>query len=443
MLPIVPFDVLLPLALGAVTLVFLLSALILLRRAFIRWWSEGGERQRRAARALILGAMDGGDVGRLTRWVSRGRPSRIRVFLEGVERIRDRRPGVDEWVQTSGVSRVLARSVRTPTRRLLGGRLSWGRWRKVSALLAIGELRLPEHEALLAALDDPDSEVAYAAAEAIATVDFPRGARAIFRRIGPTSPLLDSRLATVLENMTAGVHEVLEEGLSQDDPRVLYWTLTLIGRKRVFELVDSIRPHLGSPDPNIRAAGCKSLGLLGVRLTDRWMEPLLQDPAWFVQAQAVKALGRMKAVWAAWKLAGLLTSPHWWVRQNATQALIELGEEAEEAVAEVLGSEDRYARHSAVEVLARVGWVEARVIQASRGGEEAREILTRYGRSGGLGHLENALQEVPGPAVPFLLALLEELGDDATYGRIRAARYRFPPELQVLFIESARRVRSG
>ena len=443
MLPIVPFDVLLPLALGAVVLVVLLSALILLRRAFVRWWSQGGERQRRKARALILEAMDRGEAGRLTRWISRGRASRVRVFLEGVERVRDRRPEVDEWARTSGVSRVLARSARTPTRRLLGRRIPWGRWRKVSALLAIGELRLPEHEALLVALDDPDPEVAYAAAEAIASVDFPRGARAIFRKIGPTSPLLDSRLATFLENMTAGVHEVLEEGLSREDPAVLYWTLTLIGRKRVFELVDRIRPHLECPDPNIRAAGCKSLGLLKVRLTDRWMEPLLQDPVWFVQAQAVKAMGRMKAGWAAPDLAGLLTSPHWWVRQNATQALIELGEEAEEAVEEVLRSEDRYARHSAVEVLARVGWVQARVVQASRGDEDAQEILRGYGRSGGLGHLENALQEVPAFAVPFLLALLEELGDDATYGRIRAARYRFPPDLQVLFLESARRVRSG
>jgi HEAT repeat protein len=206
--------------------------------------------------------------------------------------------------------------------------------------------------------------------------------------------------------------------------------------------VEDVRPHLADEDPDVRVVACKALGLLKVRLTDRWLGPLLQDDTWFVQAQAVKALGGMKSGWAAEEIADLLSSPHWWVRQNATQTLSELGGDAMGPVERVLDSDDRYARHSAVEVLARAGWVERMVVRASGKDEEAANTLERYARSGGLGHLENALQQVPEPAVPFLLGLLERLGDDATYGRIRAARYRFSPELQTLCIDTADRVRA-
>jgi HEAT repeat protein len=441
-LPLVPFEVLIPLALGAAGLVVLFASLILLRRAFIGWWSEGGERQRRTAVALLRRGLLKDDPGPLERWLPRGRAARIRVFLEAVDRVEEDSPEVREWLRQSTVGDALARLARHPRGRIGSWTVPGGRWRRVLALKAIGELGLPEREALLECLDDRDQEVAYASVEALAVADSPEGARAIFRRIGPGSPLLDSRLAAAVESMSSDLTEILREALAAEKPAPRYWALTLIGRKRVFELVEEVRPHLESEDPDVRVAACKALGLLKVRLTDRWLKPLLRDDTWFVQAQAVKALGGMKSGWAAEEIAGLLTSSHWWVRQNATQALMELGGDAMGPVERVLDSEDRYARHSAVEVLARTGWVHRMVARGAGKDERAEETLERYARSGGLGHLENALQEVPESSAPFLLGLLERLGDDATYGRIRAARYRFPPELQTLFIETAQRVRA-
>jgi HEAT repeat protein len=441
-LPVVPFEVLLPLAAAAGSLVLLFATLILGRRAFVRWWSEGGRRQRRKAASLVRIGMEKDDSGRLERWISRGRAARIHVLLATVEELREDVPGVGEWLQGSSLPDALALLARFPRGRIGSLTVPGGRWRRVLALKAIGVLDLPRKDVLLECLDDPDQEVAYAAAEAVAVADFPDGARAIFERIGPRSPLLDSRLATAVESMGSDLTDVLREALAADRTAPRYWALTLIGRKRVYELAEDVRPHLAHEDPDVRVAACKALGLLKVRLTDRWLGPLLRDNTWFVQAQAVKALGGMKSGWAAEEIAGLLTSPHWWVRQNATQALGELGAEAMGSVERVLDSNDRYARHSAVEVLARTGWVERTVVRASGGDEEAARTLERYARSGGLGHLENALQQVPDPAVPFLLGLLERLGDDATYGRIRAARYRFSPELQTLCMDTADRVRA-
>lgn len=437
MLPIVPFQILVPLAGGAAVLALLLVGTILLRRALVRWWTRGGERLRRRAEALIVDGVDGGDVRRLAGWLSRGRASRVRMFAESVPRVAETRPEAREWVLDSPVCGTLAALARRSGR----SRLPGGRWRRIEALRAVAELQLPERGVLLEALDDPDPEVAYAAAEAIASLDYPEGARALFQRIGDASPLLDSRLATMIENMPSDVAAILAEGLGSTDPAVLYWALNLTGRKQVYELVERIRPHLAAEDPNIRVAACKCLGQLRVRLTDRWLAPLLDDEVWYVQAQAVKALGRMSAGWAADRITGLLASSHWWVRQNAVEALIELGTAAEEPVEEMLLGDDAYARNSAVEVLASVGWIGSRVVRAAAGEEDALELLEWYGRSGGLSHLENSLPSVPEAAVPTLLGILERLGDEATYGRIRAARYGMSPDLQQLCLATADRVR--
>jgi hypothetical protein len=151
----------------------------------------------------------------------------------------------------------------------------------------------------------------------------------------------------------------------------------------------------------------------------------------------------MCATWAADEISNLLYSPHWWVRQNAAQALGDLGGGSEVYAEKVLCSEDRFARNSAVEVLARLGWAEEAVLRAHRTkSPETTQLLHRFGTSGGLGYLENALWSVPEPAVPLLLDLLEHLGDRATYGRIRASRHRFSPELQELALATADRVKA-
>jgi HEAT repeat protein len=235
----------------------------------------------------------------------------------------------------------------------------------------------------------------------------------------------------------------LREGLGRDDPRALYWALILVGHKKAYELIEQVRPHLTSQDANVRAAACRCLGELKLRLTDRWLLPRLEDEAWFVQCHAAKALGEMGASWAADDLAKLLSSPQWSVRQNAAHALAELGPAAQGPAENVLFSDDGYARNSAVEVLAHLGWPERTVERAQQtGARELMELLERFGRSGGLGHLENALWVVPESAVPLLLGLLEKIGDRATYGRIRASRYRFSPEVQELALATAERVKA-
>ena len=439
MIPILPFDLLVPLALGTTALVLTLVTVVFSRRLLLKWWSQGGERAIATAEALALDAYSGkGSADAAAHWITGGRPARIRAFVTASRRIEAEKATWNEWLAKSEIPSALARVAVPPE-----GSRPAPRWKRAAAVVAIGQLRLDQHPVLVRALDDQDLEVAYVAAEAIGRLDTSEGARAIFERIGGQTDLLDSRLASLVEDMSCDASEVFGEALRSKNITIVYWALTLTGRKKVVELIELVRPHLSSPDPNVRAAACECIGELKLRLTDGWLAPHLQDEAWFVQCHAIKALGEMNAVWAAEEISSLLHSPHWWVRQNATQALADLGSVSEPYVERILCSEDKYARNSAVEVLARLGWAEQTImrLQRSRSGE-AMELIDRFGRSGGLGYLENALWVLPESAVPLLLELLEKMGDRATYGRIRAARHRFTPDLQELALATADRVKA-
>jgi HEAT repeat protein len=438
MLPILPFDLLVPLALGTSVLVFLLVAVVFTRRLLLQSWSRGGTRAIAQAESLLLDAMAGKtSADQAGRWITSGRGSRFRAFVSAARSIQETNPALGRWLISSGISRSIA-EVGAPT----AGR-GPGRWKRASALLAIGELKLDEHDALVRGLDDGDEDVAYVAAEALARLDTPQGARAIFERIGGQSQLLDSRLASLVEAMSCDVKAVLCEALRSRNANIVYWALNLAARKCEVELVEAVRPHLCAENANVRAAACECVGELKLKLTDAWLAPLLRDEVWYVQCHAAKALGAMQAEWAAEEISNLLFSPHWWVRQNATQALSDLGSVSEPLAEKVLRSDDRYARNGAVEVLAHLGWAETAIMRVHRTGDpQELELLERFGKSGGLGYLENALWVVPQTALPMLLELLERIGDRATYGRIRASRTRLAPELQRLALATADRVRT-
>jgi HEAT repeat protein len=438
MLPILPFDILVPLALGTSALVLLLVAVVFTRRLVLRWWTRGGTRAVATIEALLLEVIAGRkSPDAASRWITGGRPARIRAFVTAACNLQETNPDLGRWLATSGISKAVA-AVGAPE----DGRRH-GRWKRAAALVAIGELKLEEHDALVRGLDDGDEDVAYVAAEALARLDTPQGARAIFERIGGQSQLLDSRLASLVEAMSCNVGEVLCEALRSKNATIVYWALNLAARKQKVELVEVVRAHLCAENPNVRAAACECVGELKIRLTDAWLAPLLRDDFWFVQCHAAKALGAMKAEWAAEEISSLLYSPHWWVRQNATQALSDLGSVSEPLAEKVLCSEDRYARNGAVEVLSHLGWAEAAIMRAHRSGSpQEMEMLERFGTSGGLGYLENALWVVPQDAVPLLLELLEKIGDRASYGRIRAARTRLAPQLQELALATADRVKT-
>ena len=114
----------------------------------------------------------------------------------------------------------------------------------------------------------------------------------------------------------------------------------------------TIERSLLDPDPEVRVAAARAIGRLQVDGCSAALMAALRDQAWPVRAQAAWALGRTRSEIAVLPLAGRLEDPAWWVRRHAAYALWELGEAGREALREIAyGSQDRYAREMALEVL--------------------------------------------------------------------------------------------
>ena len=85
------------------------------------------------------------------------------------------------------------------------------------------------------------------------------------------------------------------------------------------------------------------------------VEPLLDDPIWYVRAHAAEALGRIADPNAVPKLGAALRDQSWWVRKNALDALVRIGEPSKAALLRTLHGDDRFARDCAVEALMTLG----------------------------------------------------------------------------------------
>lgn len=108
-----------------------------------------------------------------------------------------------------------------------------------------------------------------------------------------------------------------------------------------------------SAEEEVRISAARALGRVG----DAACVPALVaalDPSerWPVRAQAAKSLGALGAAEALAPLEACLSDRAWWVRANAARALRELGEPGLAALRRAVDHEDRYAADRAREQLA-------------------------------------------------------------------------------------------
>jgi HEAT repeat protein len=152
----------------------------------------------------------------------------------------------------------------------------------------------------------------------------------------------------------------------------------------------------------------------------------LDDPAWEVRAQAVKALGKIGEALDAPRLAEMLRDDAWWVRNNAAAALREMGETGEGPLLEMLWDEDRFAQETAAQALEEGSIVERLVKDMREGDEnpEAGRVLHRLAEIGSVGTIIQVLSDLPDAKVKArLVGLLEDI-EDPVLGKTleRAAR---------------------
>ena len=437
MLPILPFEILFPAAIVAVSIFLFLVLFLIGRRLLIMVrGSRVDHLTQEAEKHLLFCLADGTlSLGFLT-WLKYSEIGKARAFVQAVERIEETgvSPGV---IHKFLIDKMILDSFKRTVRR------STDKWLRAESAWALGKLGYLEGiPSLEKAIADPAQEVCYVAAQSLAEIDHEKSLKILAREIRKNSHTDNTRLAALIENMECDVVPTIREMLNDPDHEKQFWAIRLIGQKKLFELVNEIKPLISSDAPNIRCACAECIGILKLRLTDRWLEPLIFDEGWFVQVQAAKALGKLKALWAIPDLCELLSSEYWWVRHMASEALVEIGQESCLEVENViLKSEDKFARQTAVKVLERLDWIDNLLSRATGNDPTAKICLLKFVESGGISHLENALHTAPVDTLPIALDFLYSYGDDATYGRIRSALHRMPDSLRESVLQEIKRWR--
>ncbi len=142
----------------------------------------------------------------------------------------------------------------------------WRRWRRISALFALGHMRAPVvYQLLEKAVRDPDAEVRAAAATILHRLGDRHAAEILVSALRYPSGSA-SRIATYIDQSPVQVHDLLLPLLEDARPQTRYWAASLLARAPDdVDLSAKIAPLCDDPDPPVRMAARRTLALRSAR----------------------------------------------------------------------------------------------------------------------------------------------------------------------------------
>lgn len=148
----------------------------------------------------------------------------------------------------------------------------------------------------------------------------------------------------------------------------------VLGNLRAGEARGTLRRAAeGGGTTDLRAQAALALGRVGDPENLDVLLRATRDGSWPVRAQAANALGIIGDTTDISELSRLASDGAWWVRLNACRALANMGPRGEEALVELLYSEDRYARDRAAATLEERGVTRRMVHRLAYEGERGRK----------------------------------------------------------------------
>ena len=302
-----------------------------------------------------------------------------------------------------------------------------GKWRRISALFALGHIRAADsHDLLERALFDPDRDIAGAAAVVLHRLGDERAAGILVSALRGGS-LPGSRIATHLDQFPIPIHALLRPLLADPSNGTRYWAASLLSRyPEVDGLVGEIAALADDVDPQVRKAALATLGAIGSAAVIPAMERGVRDPVAYVRSTAIRSLARhgvlesdtsQRRIFAA-AIAPFLSDIAFEVRLAAKESLVELGTVTWRETAAELESKDEFARNGAAEVLQNLGLLDRAIAEIGNGikpNDDLLDMLTRALHAGGQPMVEAAgARSSPhvSPGVEALLANLRSVGVD-------------------------------
>lgn len=280
-----------------------------------------------------------------------------------------------------------------------------GRWRRAAAAEKLGYFGGPGAVApLTRLLSHPDETLRAVAARALARIGTSQAVEALAKTLNAPSELTRLRMAENLERIghpaIGPLVEVLERARQGGgSPHGPVQAARVLGGLRAAEAQAPLgHAALHGENVDLRARATLALGRIGDPEDMPKLLEAAQDGDWPVRAQAASALGMIGDTSTIPNLQKLTLDREWWVRLNASRALANMGPAGERALAEILQSEDRFARDRAAATLEERGITLRAVEQLMEPGERgaaARAMIQGMVRAGAVRYLNRLANTLP------------------------------------------------
>ncbi len=150
---------------------------------------------------------------------------------------------------------------------------------------------------------------------------------------------------------------IIQYGKTCQEASVVATLLEVLSNVRSTDIVSFAEENIRHENPEVRSKAVKALGTIITDVPEFDPDnivPLLQDPVWFVQLQAVKLLGGLRHVKAADVIGELLLDNNWQVRSAAAVALTNIGDTAIDVMLKTLRTtDDTYAKECICEEIGK------------------------------------------------------------------------------------------
>ena len=295
------------------------------------------------------------------------------------------------------------------------------KWRRISALFALGHIRAAGvHHLLEAAAFDPDPEVAGAAGVALHRLGDRRAAEILVAALRDGS-FSRSRIATQLDQYPIEIGDLLIPLLTDPRPHARFWGASLMVRyPQSPRLAQAMVALAADAHPAVRRAALETLSGMADDAAASTALGLLDDPIAFVRATAARAVGQWGRTQddrsirraCAGRLSASLADMSWDVRLATKEALEALGPGVWREVAVELESPDAFARNGAAEVLQNLGLLDLVMEEWARGlvpNADTLGVLEGAFREGGLPMIDAAISRLDPELVAGLAGVLTRL----------------------------------
>lgn len=250
-------------------------------------------------------------------------------------------------------------------------------WKRAEAAEKLGlMLSGKATKPLIDRMSDPMPEVRVRAAQALGNIGTTESLRPLVLALKDAGRWSAIRVAGMLISAGDDAVDVLLEEFDRLPDHARISAIDIFGRIKSLRATPLLRGLLADPNADVRARAAYALGMLGDPTAASSLMERLKDKEWSVRSMAAKALGRLRESGSIPALAGALSDPQWWVRANAAEALKLKGPAGQDALLNLLDSEDPYAAQQSVQMLQECGVLDSFIgmLTSSSPGEQTRAV---------------------------------------------------------------------